>query len=31
MNEMEISRTQAEKTLRESRGNVVLALEALTN
>ena len=29
MNEMEISRTLAEKTLREHRGNVVAALETL--
>lgn len=31
MNEMEIARLQAEKTLREHMGNVVSALEALTN
>ncbi|GAB0093525.1 huntingtin-interacting protein K [Sergentomyia squamirostris] len=31
INEMQISRTNAEKTLREHRGDVVAALEALTN
>ncbi|XP_055381439.1 huntingtin-interacting protein K [Condylostylus longicornis] len=31
MNEMLISRTQAEKVLREQRGDVVAALEVLTN
>lgn len=31
MNEMEISRITAETTLREHRGNIVAALEALTN